>query len=113
MKSKAMLILLGYVSAATTWAGPIIYANNAGEPHIDVIDGATMTVTSDFLINGGSGNGRGVVVVGDTLYYTLANSGTVFAHNLVTNAESTAFTVAGASGLSTIAYDGADFWIGD
>jgi hypothetical protein len=113
MKSKAMLILFGCVGAASTWASPIIYANNAGEPHIDVIDGATMTVTSDFLINGGSGNGRGVVVVGDTLYYTLANSGTVFKHNLLTNAEGTAFTVAGASGLSTIAYDGADFWIGD
>jgi hypothetical protein len=47
------------------------------------------------------------------LYFTLANSGTVFTHDLVTDAEAPAFTVAGASGLSTIAYDGADFWIGD
>ena len=37
----------------------------------------------------------------------------VFTHNLVTNVESVAFTVGGATGLSTMAYDGTDFWIGD
>jgi hypothetical protein len=106
------VVLFGLASVAA-WAGPIVYANNAGSPHIDVIDAATGAVTNEFLINGGAGNGRGVVVVGNTLYYTLANSGTVFTHDLTTNAEGTAFTVAGSTGLSTIAFDGADFWIGD
>jgi len=31
-----------------------------------VIDGATGAITSEFTINGGAGNGRGVVVVGNT-----------------------------------------------
>jgi hypothetical protein len=109
--------LTGYFAlfalSASAWAGPIIYANNAGSPHIDVIDAATGAVTSEFTINGGAGNGRGVVVVGNTLYYTLASSGNVFTHNLTTNAEAVAFAVAGASGLSTIAFDGTNFWIGD
>ena len=113
MRTLAMLTLLSLAGSSYSWAAPIIYANSAGLPHIDVIDGATMTVTSEFTLNGGSGNGRGVVVVGNTLYFTLANSGTVFTHNLLTNAEGVAFTVAGASGLSTIAWDGTDFWIGD
>jgi hypothetical protein len=113
MRLMAMLALIGLVSVPTAWAAPIIYANNAGTPHIDVIDAATMTVMNEFLLNGGSGNGRGVVVVGNTLYFTLANSGNVFTHNLTTNAEAVAFNVAGSSGLSTIAFDGANFWIGD
>lgn len=106
------MMLLGLASASA-WAGPIIYANNAGSPHINLIDAATGAVTSEFVINGGAGNGRGVVVVGNTLYFTLANSGNVFTHNLTTNAEAVAFNVAGSSGLSTIAFDGANFWIGD
>jgi|SRR5690242_13506005 len=112
MKPQIFLTLLVGMTVPA-WSDPIIYANNAGSPHIDVIDGATMAVTRDFTINGGSGNGRGVVVVGNTLYFTLANSGTVFTHDLVTNAEGVAFSVAGATGLSTIAFDGSDFWIGD
>jgi hypothetical protein len=108
-----LLISGALASMASMWGAPIIYANNAGSPHIDVIDAATGAITSEFTINGGAGNGRGVVVVGNTLYYTLANSGSVFTHNLTTNAEATAFTVAGSSGLSTIAFDGANFWIGD
>lgn len=101
------------MAAVSTAQGQFIYANNAGAPKIDKIDASTMTVVSSFAINGGSGNGRGVVVVGNTLYFTLANSGNVFARDLTTNAESVAFGVAGASGLSTIAWNGSGFWIGD
>jgi hypothetical protein len=59
-------------------------------------------------------NGRGVVQVGDILYYTSANTNGVYAYNFVTNTDlGTVFTVAGASGLATMAYDGTNFWIGD
>jgi len=106
-----LVCLFGLASVAS--ASPVIFANNAGAPRIDIIDGATGLVTSSFAVNGGAGNGRGVVVVGNTLYFTLANSGNVFTHNLLTNTEGVAFNIAGASGLSTIAFDGANFWIGD
>jgi len=111
---KRSFATLGVLGASVTAAQAVpLYANNAGTPHIDIIDTATMSVTREFLVNGGSGNGRGVVVVGNTLYFTLANSGSVFTHDLVTNAESVAFNVAGATGLSTLAFDGTGFWIGD
>ncbi len=109
---RTTIALLGLAGAGSAWAVPI-YANNAGAPRIDIIDSTTMTTTSSFVINGGSGNGRGVVVVGNTLYFTLANSGNVYTHDLITNVETVAFSVAGASGLSTIAWDGTSFWIGD
>ena len=111
-KATNTLALLLLANAAVS-AAPIIYANNAGTPRIDIIDGATGLVSSSFTLNGGAGNGRGVVVVGDILYYTLASSGNVFTYNLTTNAEAVAFNVAGSSGLSTVAFDGANFWIGD
>jgi DNA-binding beta-propeller fold protein YncE len=107
------IAILGLAGFASAWAGPIIYANNAGAPRIDILDAATGLVTSSFTINGGAGNGRGVVVVGNTLYFTLASSGNVYTHDLITNVEAVAFSVAGASGLSTIAFDGTNFWVGD
>ena len=59
-------------------------------------------------------NGRGVVQVGNILYYTEASSNGVYAYNFVTNTDlGTVFTVAGASGLATMAWDGSHFWIGD
>jgi PEP-CTERM motif len=58
-------------------------------------------------------NGRGVVQV-DVLYYTEASSNGVYAYNFATNTDlGTVFTVAGASGLATMAWDGSHFWIGD
>src|SRR5689334_13977042 len=59
-------------------------------------------------------NGRGIVNVGNVLYYTDANDNNVYAYNYLTHTDlGTAFTVSGASALSTIAYDGTNFWIGD
>ncbi len=113
MRSLFTLTALAGFANTVCLAGTIIYANNAGTPHIDKIDATTGAVVSEFTLNGGTGNGRGVVVVGNTLYFTLANSGNVYTHNLTTNAEAVAFNVAGSTGLSTIAFDGTNFWIGD
>ncbi|MDB5479320.1 MAG: motif putative anchor domain protein [Caulobacteraceae bacterium] len=59
-------------------------------------------------------NGRGVVQVGNILYYTSAGANGVYAYNFVTNTDlGTVFTVAGSSGLATMAWDGHAFYIGD
>lgn len=59
-------------------------------------------------------NGRGVVQVGNVLYYTSASTNGVYAYNFVTNTDlGTVFTVPGASGLATMAWDGSHFYIGD
>ncbi|HVC45727.1 MAG TPA: hypothetical protein VND90_00645 [Terracidiphilus sp.] len=120
MKRNSILLLslcmgvacaLAFNSAAR--ADEIIYGNNAsyGPDTVSQIDITTGTVTANIDVS--PGNGRGVVQVGNILYTTTASSNIVYKYNLTTSTSSTAFTVSGSSGLSTISYDGTNFWIGD
>jgi hypothetical protein len=91
-------------------AQQLIYENSAGSGMTSFnIDGSLVkTFTQD------KGNGRGIVVVGDTIYYTIANSGNIFTRRVSDNVDTgIAFSVAGASGLQAISYDGTNFWVGD
>jgi len=102
-----------FASAAS--ADEFIYANNAGFGpdivyKIDLTTGGNVVANYDVS----SGNGRGVVVVGNIMYTTNADSNNVYAYDLTANASlGVQFTVAGASALSTMAFDGTNFWIGD
>jgi hypothetical protein len=108
----AIICILTFNSSAL--ADEFLYANNAGFGNdvvykIDVTNG---TVANTYTL--GPGNGRGIVVVGNIMYTTIANSNNVFAYDLSTNTNlGVAFSVAGSTGLSTMAYDGTNFWIGD
>lgn len=113
--SAALLLpTLGY-------ADTIVYANSAGGDGIQIfsinVAAGTETLIGS-IAQGGTGltpgNGRGVVTVGNTLYYTSASSGSVYSYNLLTHTNNgVLFTVAGASGLATMAWDGSSFWLGD
>ena len=59
-------------------------------------------------------DGRGIVVVGSVVYFTVYDSGNIYKTNFTTcSDDGIAFAVPGAGGLSTIAYDGTNFWVGD
>jgi PEP-CTERM motif len=91
-----------------------IYGNNAsyGPDTVYQIDLNTGAITNQYVVS--SGNGRGVVVVGDIMYTTNADSNNVYAFDLSTDTSlGVQFTVTGAGALSTMAYDGTNFWIGD
>jgi len=94
-----------------------IYGNNAsfGPAVVDQIDLTTGgNITNQYTVSPGSNNGRGVVIVGNIMYTTTATSPSVYAFDLNTNTSlGVVFTVAGASALSTMAWDGSHFWIGD
>jgi len=115
LKKLLILICLLTAASASALADNFIYGDNAsfGAPYVFQIDKTTGAVTATYT--GLSGiNGRGVVVVGNTMYYTSATTNAVYSYNLSTNTNNGAvFTVAGSTGLSTMAYDGTDFWIGD
>jgi len=114
MKCEVLPILAGtalFFGLTASASAGVIWENSAGSDMgaFDSTTGTqTVTLTQD------KGNGRGIVVVGDTVYYTVANSGDVYARSATTNADlGVAFTIAGAAGLQCISFDGTNFWVGD
>lgn len=117
MKKVLLLCCLVTLLSLTGFAGTVttLYADNAtfGTPYIYQINATTGAVMNTYTNLQGI-NGRGVIDVGNTLYYTTASDGNVYTYNLTTGMPTgIAFNVAGASGLASITYDGTDFWIGD
>lgn len=113
MKKLLVLSCLLATTVLVARADNFIYGNNVGNSGLTQIDKTTGAITHVYtgLVQG---NGRGVVVVGTTAYYTDAFSGFVSAYDLATSTNiGHVFSVAGSSGLSTMAYDGTNFWIGD
>lgn len=113
---RAAIVIVGATAFAVAQGAAaqanVLWTNSAGSNAITAVDKATGALIKQF--NPGKGNGRGIVVVGNTVYYSVANSGTVFRLDANTGADlGNAFTIAGATGLSTIAYDGTNFWVGD
>jgi len=119
VKSQWKPVLVGVIAgamlagmAATAGAFPLkIWENSAGSD-MGAFDPNTGIETTTLTQN--KGNGRGIVVVGDIVYYTVADSGNVFKRSASTNADlGVAFTIPGASGLQAISFDGTNFWVGD
>jgi len=109
----AGMLFCGIASATTATT---VWGNSAGNGlyEYDLTTGNLLHTFDPGSAFGGSWNGRGVVQVGNTLYLTNADSNAVYKMNATTGAsEGTAFSIAGASGLSAIAYDGANFWVAD
>jgi hypothetical protein len=115
LQKSLILACLLVAATSSALADNFIYGDNAtgGSPYVFQIDKTTGAVTNTYT--GLSGiNGRGVVVVGTTMYYTSATTNAVYSYNLATKTDNgPLFTVAGSTALSTIAYDGTNFWVGD
>jgi hypothetical protein len=102
------LFVTGFAAAQPN----VLWTNSAGSNAITAVDKQTGALIKQF--NPNKGNGRGVVVVGNIVYYTVANNGNVYKLDATTGADlGIAFTVAGASGLSNMAFDGTNFWVSD
>lgn len=93
-----------------------LYGNNAGgTDYIYVLNPGTGVVSQTLSsLNGACTNGRGIVVVSGVIYYTCANGNSVYSYTLASHTDNgVLFHVAAASALSTMAFDGTNFWIGD
>ena len=113
MRKLTMMALAG---AATFAMGPadaaLLWGNNAGSSVlIEAFDATTGAIVHSYT-PGQSGNGRGIVVVGNTVYYTIVGDGTVYELNASTGASVGSFS-SGLASLSTISYDGTNFWMAD
>lgn len=104
--SAALAATAGAQAATST-----LYSNNAGQPLVQSFD--KTSGNQIFSFTGSGSNGRGVVVVGDVVYTTDANSGNVGKFNRTTGVDLGGFSIAGVNGISTISYDGDNFWTSD
>jgi len=117
MKKLLVLCCVMAPLGVSSFASPVttLYADNAtgGAPYIYQINATTGAITNTFTNLQGF-NGRGVIDVNNILYYSDASDGNIYKYDLTTQTQlGVAFNVAGASGLSSMTYDGTNFWIGD
>jgi len=118
MKIKYVTLLATLVTSLTFVQASqalVLYSNNAGTPYVESFDAATGTKLNSFVGNGS--NGRGVVVVGDVVYTTNANNGIIGKFDKTTGASLGSITITNAGnpvgGISTIGFDGNNFWTSD
>src|ERR1039458_5812581 len=115
MRKLLFLFLFVGLLSVPSFASTLLYGDNAtgGTPYIYQIDPTTGNILNTYTNLSGT-NGRGVVGGGNIMYYTTATSNDVYKYDLSTSTSlGVAFSVAGSSALSTMAYDGTNFWIGD
>jgi PEP-CTERM motif len=114
MRSK--IGLLG-IAACLLYAGSagavVVYGNSAsfGNNQIHIIDGTTGVESSRFT-GQATGNGRGIVVVGDIIYYTVVGDPNIYLMDLNTGVTYDSILTENQS-MSTIAWDGSTFWTSD
>lgn len=101
------------LSTGAAQAGTIVYGNNAtfGTEFITGIDVSTGQVIQQFATPV-QGNGRGIAVVGTTVYYSNADNGNIYKTDTITHTNNGVFvnTGFGGSGVATIAFDGTLFY---
>ena len=109
----ACLAVLALVPAVKAGAQNILWGNNAQTPFpatIESFNKGTGVRTNKFA--GVPGNGRGIVVVGNTVYYTMTGDNNIYKMDATTGAAMGSISTAVAS-MSTIAWDGSQFWTSD
>ncbi len=117
-KPIAAILLFGMFVCGMAGAAPVstIWGNSAGDGlyEYDLSNGNLLKSYFPGVVFNVGWNGRGVVQVGNTLYLTNADDNNVYRMNATTGAsEGVTFSIAGAFGLSAIAYDGTNFWVAD
>jgi hypothetical protein len=112
--NKKILRLSAAVVSAFAMAGAaqaeLLWSNNAGTPRVQSFDTTTGVMADNFL---GEGNGRGIVVVGGFFYTTNASDSNIVKHDRTTGLAVSSCSIAGAGGISTIGFDGDNFWTSD
>lgn len=111
----AAVALCSATSLQAQDAGSDLWGNNAQGPspaRIEQFDKNTGALLNTF--SGSPGNGRGIVVVGDIVYYTMVGENIIHKMDATSGADLGQIVVDPiAASMSTIAWDGEAFWTSD
>lgn len=105
-----LLAATACVAIATSATAATIYGNSAGSNALHTLDGTTGVESARFL--GGKGNGRGIVVVGNVIYYTVVGDSKIYTMDR-TSGLNTGFIQTSNASMATLAWDGSQFWTAD
>jgi hypothetical protein len=103
--------LLGIIGVAGVAQASTIWGTNArfGSVDIEAFDTVTGLSVAQFLdpnITARNDNGRGIALLGNTIYYTTANSGNIYVTDAVTHADNGILVNTGFPGIANVATDG-------
>jgi len=103
---------LGGMMASTAQAS-VIWGTSASFGNVNLeafdISSGVATLQDQFLVPNPTArgdNGRGVALLGDTIYYTTANSGKIYVTNANTHADLGVLVDTGFNGIANVATDG-------
>jgi hypothetical protein len=113
VKLGLALAALAATCLSTNASAYTIYGNSAsfGNNPIHLIDSTTGAEQQRFTGQPG-GNGRGIVTVGNTLYYTVVSDPRIYIMDKTSGLTTGSILTQNAS-MSTIAWDGTNFWTAD
>ena len=104
------LLLAGIATSATA---SVIWGNSAsgGNVNLEAFDSVTglLIPGQQFLVpnlTARGDNGRGVALLGDTIYYTTASSGNIYVTNAMSHADLGILVNTGFNGIANVATDG-------
>ncbi len=118
LRMKHLVLLVGSTLSLTLSGGAgavLLWGNSASFSGVDVeaFDSTDGSLERQFnQIGGITGNGRGVVVVGDIVYYTRTSDPNIYKADANTGASLGSILTSNAS-MATIAWDGKYFWTSD
>lgn len=116
MRFLKTLFAAGLLTTSTAVAGTIVYGNNAsldGTETIEAFDISTGAQVANFIVPNlaANRNGRGIAVVGTTIYYSNASSGNVYKTNSVNHSDDGIAFNTNLNGIANIAFDGTALYV--
>jgi hypothetical protein len=109
----ALVVVGCIIACGTPVSASVIWGSSAssGNVNLEAFDSVTglLIPGQQFLVpnlTAQNDNGRGVAILGDTIYYTTAFSGNIYVTNTVTHADLGILVNTGFSGIANVATDG-------
>src|SRR5690349_12807500 len=99
-----LLVLIGLCGVQSALADQFVWGNNAsfGNVYLEEFNVTTGTLVQQFLLPNATArndNGRGVAILGNTVYYTVAGNGNIYVTDATTHADLGVLVNTGFAGI--------------